>query len=358
MRRAALIMAGGKGERFWPKSRIKRPKQFLSLTDDGKTLIQLTVGRVQKLIDISDVYVVTNEGYRTQVLEQLPELPSENVIGEPVGRNTAPCIGLGAEVMAKRYVDQDAIMLVLPSDHLIKDEHAFVDTVDHAFEEAEKGETLVTIGIVPDRPETGYGYIRFKRETDRNGAYDVEQFVEKPSLEVAREYLSSGNYLWNSGMFVWKVSAILSAIREHLPDIGEKLERIGETVGTSRYESALKGIFASMRSISIDYGVLEKADAIRVLKGEFGWDDVGSWLALERVRGCDDEGNVTSGAVALVNSRGVIVEGHKRLVAGVGLENLVIVDTEDVLLVCDKGHTREIKVVLEKIKEREWGGYL
>lgn len=358
MRRAALIMAGGKGERFWPKSRARLPKQFLPLTDDQRTLIQLTVERVLKLVDVSDVYVVTNEGYRAQVLDQLPELPRENVICEPVGRNTAPCIGLGAERMAKRYGEQDAVMLVIPSDHLVRDERAFVDTLAHAFEAAEEGKTLVTIGIVPDRPETEYGYIQFRPGDDENGACGVERFVEKPHAELARAYLSSGDYLWNSGMFVWKVSTILSAIREYLPDIGEKLEQIGEAMGTTRYESVLKKIFATMRSISIDYGVMEKASSIRVLKGDFGWDDVGSWLALERVRGCDAEGNVTGGEVVLVNSRNVIAEGHKRLIAGVGLENLVIVDTDDVVLVCDKGHTGEIKALLEEIRRRKGNQYV
>ena len=211
MKMTALIMAGGKGERFWPKSRTRLPKQFLSLTGDGKTMIQLTVERISGLVAIEDVYVATNRAYKELVCQQLPGIPEQNILLEPVGRNTAPCIGLGAEHIAKKY--EDAIMLVLPSDHLIKMPSVFADTLKSAAEVAQEGENLVTLGITPAYPETGYGYIKFRSGARRGAAYEVERFVEKPDRPTAERYLKSGDYLWNSGMFIWKVSSIRATIR-------------------------------------------------------------------------------------------------------------------------------------------------
>ena len=212
MNTTALIMAGGRGERFWPKSRKNLPKQFLSLTDDGRTMIQLTVERISSMVKLEDVYIATNKDYKALVLEQLPGLPEENVLCEPVGRNTAPCIGLGAMHIAKKY--DDAIMLVLPSDHLIKFNKMFIRTLQDACNVAEKNSNLVTIGIMPDYPETGYGYIKFDSQITDGQAYLVDRFVEKPSLEVAKEYLASEEYLWNSGMFIWKISSILKNMED------------------------------------------------------------------------------------------------------------------------------------------------
>ncbi len=208
MKKTALIMAGGRGERFWPKSRANLPKQFLSLTDDGKTMIQLTVERIRDLVELEDIYIATNRRYKNLILEQLPGIPEENILCEPVGKNTAPCIGLGAVHMEKKY--GDAVMMVLPSDHLMKEQGIFLDTLKEACEIAIKDENLVTVGITPNYPETGYGYIKFNPQVKEGHAYAVDRFVEKPAIELAKEYLKSKEYLWNSGMFVWKVSTILS----------------------------------------------------------------------------------------------------------------------------------------------------
>ena len=210
----ALIMAGGRGERFWPRSRRNMPKQFLTITDDGKTMIQLTVERIASLVKMEDIYIATNKDYRKLVLEQLPGIPEENILCEPVSRNTAPCIGLGAVHIAKKH--KDALMLVLPSDHLIKFNKMFVSTLRDACRIAEMGDNLVTIGIMPDYPETGYGYIKFNNHEMEGRAYKVERFVEKPSLEAAKEYLATEEYLWNSGMFIWKVSSILKNIKKFM----------------------------------------------------------------------------------------------------------------------------------------------
>ncbi len=348
MHTTALIMAGGRGERFWPKSRKDMPKQFLSLTDDGKTMIQLTVERISTMVKIEDVYVATNKDYKSLVLEQLPGLPEQNVLCEPIGRNTAPCIGLGAMHIAKKY--DDAMMFVFPSDHLIKFNKMFTRTLQAANDVAEKKDNLVTIGIVPDYPETGYGYIKFDSQITEGQAYKVDCFVEKPSLEVAKEYLASEEYLWNSGMFIWKVSSILKNIKKFMPETFESLKRIQDAIGTEHEETVLEKEFYGIQSQSIDYGIMEKADDIYILLGAFGWDDVGSWLAVERIKKTNEFGNVVSGNIITVNTHNCVIQGENKLIATVGLEDMIVVDTEDATLICSKDHAGDIKKVLENLK--------
>ncbi len=356
MKRTALIMAGGKGERFWPKSRVTLPKQFLSLTDDGKTMIQLTVERISPIVALEDVYIATNKAYKSLVMEQLPGLPEENILCEPVGRNTAPCIGLGAVHVAKKY--DDATMIVLPSDHLIKFNDIFAETFENACKVAEEANNLVTIGITPNYPETGYGYIKYDAANKNGAAFVVDKFVEKPSLNVAKEYLASGDYLWNSGMFAWKVSTILDNFKTYMPDIYEGLLRIKDSIGTPVEDEVLNTEFTAFASESVDYGIMEKADNIFILPGNFGWDDVGSWLAVERVKKVDEENNVINGNVVTVNTKNCTIEGHDKLIATVGLRDIVIVDTDDATLVCNKENAGEIKQVLAKLREAGKNEYL
>ena len=348
MKTTALIMAGGRGERFWPKSRRSLPKQFLSLTDDGKTMIQLTVERILPLVAPEDIYIATNRDYKALVREQLPEVPEENILCEPVGKNTAPCIGLGAEHMKKKY--GDAMMLVLPSDHLIKYNTIFINTLEDAIDVAAEGKNLVTIGITPDAPETGYGYIRLKSNERCRRAFKVDRFVEKPDLERAKEYLASEEYLWNSGMFVWKVSPVLENLQKYLPDTFAGLERIGAAVGTADEQAVLEKEFSAFKAESIDYGIMEKAKNIYILTGAFGWDDVGSWLAVGRIKKSNEFGNVIDGNVITVDTKNTIVQGGKKLLAVVGVKDLIIVDTEDALLVCDKHSAGSIKKVVENLQ--------
>lgn len=348
MKKTALIMAGGRGERFWPKSRKRMPKQFLSLTDDGKTMIQLTVERILPLVEMEDVYIVTNRDYLPLVQEQLPELPLSNILCEPVGRNTAPCIGLGAVHIGRKY--DDAIMFVLPSDHLIKYNTIFLNTLNDAAEIAEQGENLVTLGITPDYPETGYGYIKFNPQEVLGRSFAVDRFVEKPDLETAKEYLATEQYLWNSGMFIWKVSSILNNLEQYLPETYAGLQKIKEAIGTEDERSVLEREFEAFRSESIDYGIMEKAQHIYTLAGSFGWDDVGSWLAVERIRQSNEFGNVITGNAITVDTKNSIIEGDKKLIATVGVENLIVVDTEDALLICEKDSAGNIKKVLENLR--------
>lgn len=347
MKTTAVIMAGGRGERFWPKSRNSRPKQFLSLTSDGQTMIQKTVNRLRPLVDAEDIYIVTNSAYIGLVKDQLPEIPEENILAEPCARNTAPCIAFASAVISRKY--DDAVMLVLPSDHLIGFEDMYISTLKKAIEVSLVGKNLVTIGITPNYPETGYGYINFGSES--GNAYAVDRFVEKPDLATAKEYLASGKYLWNSGMFVWKISSIMTDLKEFMPDIYEGALRIGEAFGTDAYNEVLEREFTAFTSESIDFGIMEKASDIYTIPGSFGWDDVGNWLAVERINEVDDAKNYIEGNVISVGSERTTICGGKRLIAAVGVEDIIIVDTDDAVLVCSKNSTQDVKKVIAKLKE-------
>lgn len=348
---SVVIMAGGKGERFWPKSRINLPKQFLVLTNDGKSMIQHTVERVKGLVDLENIYVVTNSIYKELVKMNIPDLPEDNIIIEPVARNTAPCIGLAAIHIAKK--NSDSKMVVLPADHLVKFDELFIDTVKIACKVAEEGENIATIGITPNYPETGYGYINFKKGNKLSNianVYEVIKFVEKPKLELAKEYLASGQFLWNSGMFVWKASTILKKIEEYLPNIFSKLKIISQNIGTDNYQNTLEKEFSLMNSESIDYGIMEKSKDIYVIPGNFGWDDVGSWLSLERINKSNSEGNIVSGNVITIKTKNTIIQGNEKLIATVGLENIIIVDTDDALLICNKDNSQDVKDIINNLK--------
>ncbi|HIX24458.1 MAG TPA: NTP transferase domain-containing protein [Candidatus Lachnoclostridium avicola] len=348
MNTTALIMAGGRGERFWPRSRKNLPKQFLSLTDDGKTMIQLTVERILPLVKMEDIYIATNKNYRELVRSQLPGIPEENILCEPVGRNTAPCIGLGAAHIGKKY--ENALMLVLPSDHLIKFNNMFLSSLREACRVAMEDDNLVTLGITPTYPETGYGYIKFNPQKTLGGAYQVERFVEKPTLEVAKEYLETEEYLWNSGMFIWKLSSIWKNMEKYMPETYAGLQRIGAAIGTPEEEAVLEQEFAALPSVSIDYGIMEKAQHIYTIPGTFGWDDVGSWLAVERIKKTNEDGNVVNGNVITIDTHNCIVQGTNKLIAAVGLRDLIIVDTEDAILICEKHRAGDIRKVTENLK--------
>ena len=356
---SVVIMAGGKGERFWPKSRTNLPKQFLSLTNDGKSMIQHTVERLEGLVELENVYVVTNKLYEDLIVEHIPNLPLENIIIEPEAKNTAPCIGLAAIYIAKK--NPESKMIVLPSDHLIKFNEIFLDTLRSALEVVEDDGNIVTIGITPNYPETGYGYINFKKGVSPHeitNAYEVLRFVEKPDLERAKQYLTSGEYLWNSGMFIWKVSTILKCFEDLLPEIYTGLKEIEVAVNTEKYLETLKKVFSEIPSESIDYGIMEKAKNIYVIPGNFGWDDVGSWLSLERINNTNQDGNIISGNVVTVKTKNSIIQGSKKLIATIGLEDIIIVDTDDALLICNKDNTQEVKEVIANLKASNKTEYL
>lgn len=348
MKRAALIMAGGRGERFWPQSRKAMPKQFLCLTNDGITMLQHAVKRMLPLMPLEDIYISTNSEYKDLVRKQLPQMPEENILCEPVGRNTAPCIGLGAVHMMRKY--GDAVMIVLPSDQLVKYIDMFHATLDDAECVAEIGENLVTLGIAPAYPETGYGYIRFDSACTLKRAYQVTQFVEKPDLETAKQYLASEQYLWNSGMFLWKCSTLMNNMKMYLPDIYAGLKRIDDAIGTEAEQKVLLREFQAFSSESVDYGIMERSRHIYTVPCTFGWDDVGSWLAMERLNSVDEFGNVVHGNTVAIDMRNCIVQGNGKLLALVGVEDLIVVDSQDATLICAKNATQDVKRVLQQLK--------
>lgn len=339
----ALIMAGGKGTRFWPLSTEEKPKQFLNLIGE-ETMIQMTVNRIKPIIPIERVFVCTGEMYVDLVKEQLPELPEQNIIVEPEGRNTAPCIALSAFVMNRQY--KDANMVVLPADHLIVNEEEFRNTILSADEFLDEDkEAIVTLGMEPTRPETGYGYIRYGTKSERTTNHEVikvDAFVEKPNLEKAKEYLKEGNYLWNGGMFVWSIDNILNQIKTHSKNTYTALERI-EIINDNYLQDFINSNYKFTEAISIDYAVLEKSKDIYVIPSDFGWDDVGSWEALDRYREKDEAGNVLVGNAKVVDSHGNLVISSNHDIVVEGLKDIYVIENDGKILVGQKSNVRNVK---------------
>jgi mannose-1-phosphate guanylyltransferase len=354
----AVIMAGGRGTRFWPRSRDRKPKHLLDILSE-RTIIQETVDRLLPLVPPERILVVTGRAHAAELARQLPDIPARNILIEPMGRNTAPCIGLAAHVV--RRLAPDEVMAVLPADHLITDEARFLDVLRAAAEAAAPGRHLVTVGIAPTAPETGYGYLELGEETGSAGMEKIRRVRsvrEKPDLETAKAFLVEGNYVWNSGMFVWTAGAVLEAIGRWLPDLAKGLETIDTALGTERENTVLENVYPGLPSISIDYGVMEKADNVLALRGDFGWSDVGSWDALWEVSPKDDSGNVLRGSVAAAGTKNSLVVARDRLVALAGIEDLIVVDTEDALLICKRGDSQRVREVVDILEKKGLREYL
>ena len=356
-----VIMAGGVGTRFWPRSREKFPKHLLPIV--GKdTMLQNTVKRLDPLVLPGDTFVVTNRLQKSAVMKQLPQIPEEHVIVEPVGRNTAPCIGLAA--LHVRRLDPEAVMVVLPADHIIRDEEAFRSALSLAVATARESSSLLTIGITPTHPETGYGYIQFVNDDTAENPYReqgvmrVKTFAEKPNAQTAEQFLASGDFLWNSGMFVWRVDAILEQIRICLPDMYAQLEKIDDAIGGPHYQQTLETAYGMIRGISIDYGVMEKSGSVYVIPGSFGWYDLGSWDEVSRVSGKDDNGNSITGKVIQKDTKNTYIYSPDKVVATVGVEDLIIVNTDDALLICRKGRSQDVKEIADYLKRKQMNEYL
>ncbi len=353
-----VIMAGGSGTRLWPRSRRTKPKQLLDIVSN-KTMIQETVERLSPLVDGSHVIIVVGDIHFKEIDRQLAEVPSENIIIEPEGKNTAPCIGLAAiHIRARR---KDAVMLVLPSDHLIGNASRFRKVARAAAEVARKGNHLVTIGIEPTFAETGYGYIQIGDKVDSvNGedVYEVVAFKEKPTRAVAKKFLKAGNYMWNSGMFVWTANTILEEIRTHLPELYDGLMKIEAAIAEGTERKAVEKVYASLQPESIDFGVMEKAKKVLLLKGDFGWNDIGSWAAMEQIWPKDADGNFLNAEVLSIESSGNIIHSTKKLVAVIGLKDIVIIETEDAILVCAKDRAPDVRRVVDELKKRGLDTYL
>jgi mannose-1-phosphate guanylyltransferase len=350
----ALIMAGGAGTRFWPKSRERHPKQLLPIIGDG-TMLQNTVRRLQPLIPIENIFIISNHVQHPGIASQLPMLPAENIIVEPRSKNTAACIGLGAVMLRQR--EPDGVMVVLPADHLISDDEIFRETLTNAGKIAAEEEVLMTIGIPPSYPATGYGYIQFSNDRVSVGqatAYRVKTFAEKPNLETAKRFLESGDFLWNSGVFVWRTPVIMAQIEEHLPQLYDGLLEISACLGKPEQSQIIDRVYQQIKSISIDYGVMEKARNVVVMRGHFNWNDLGSWEEVYKLLPKDPEGNGTSGQQhVLAEVSGCLIDVPGRTVAALGVRDLIVVETDDALLICPRSRAQEVKEVVELIKRRK-----
>lgn len=352
----AVIMAGGIGSRFWPQSRQAHPKQFLNVFGDH-TLIQNTVSRLQGIVPPERCYVVTHERYVDETSDQLPAIPKENILAEPIARNTAPCIEYAAVKLAAD--DPDATMIVLPADHVIKNVRRFHEVLRAAIDKAADPGTLVTIGINPTHPETGYGYIQFEGDApgvedqtdddnaDAPQAYRVKTFAEKPDIATAERFVDSGDFLWNSGMFVWRTDTILKQIETHIPQAHDAFRSVRELVNTREEKAAVEEAYAKSPHISIDYGVMERADKVYVVPGSFGWSDIGDWRAVYDLSDKDEHGNALHGNVILHDSSRCLVHASNRLVVLVGIHDAVVVDTKDAVLLCNRDSAQQVKNVVD-----------
>lgn len=341
----ALIMAGGKGTRFWPLSTEEKPKQFLNLVGE-KTMIQMTIDRILPIIPIEKIFVCTGERYIDLVKKQLPNLPDKNIIVEPEGRNTAPCIALSSLIIRRYY--KDSTMVVLPSDHLIKDENEFRNIIVKGAEFLEENrEGILTLGMKPDRPETGYGYINYGKEI-KLGIKEVDKFVEKPNLELAKKYLQEGTYLWNGGMFLWKTEYILDEIKKYTPLTYEVLHNLKE-INEEELQQYINSNYNKTEAISIDYAVLEKSEKIFVIPSEIGWDDIGTWKSVERFREKDINNNILSDGVRAIESQSNMVVSNEKNIVMLGVDDILAIETEDTIYIVNKNYMDSLRDYQEYI---------
>jgi mannose-1-phosphate guanylyltransferase len=351
----AVIMAGGVGSRFWPRSKEKSPKQLLKIFGEN-TMIQSTVERLNGIIKKENIYIITNKIQKPEIINQLPDLPKQNIIEEPFGRNTAACIGLATILIENK--SRDAVTVVLPADHIIKDVQEFHRIILNAAEFAHKEKGLVTIGITPTRPETGYGYIQIDERSVTDNVYKVYTFAEKPNYATAVRFVQSGDFLWNSGMFIWRTDAIMDEIRNHMPDLYEGLNEIKKDIGKPKYNETLNHVYGQVRNISIDYGIMEKSQKVYLTKGNFSWSDVGSWEEVFQLSDKNGDGNAVTGNVFIDKTADSYVFSPDKFAAVIGVDNLIIINTENALLVCRRDNSQDVKKVVDYLKINKLSDHL
>jgi len=352
------IMAGGIGSRFWPMSRTNFPKQFLDILGIGKTLIQSTYDRFASFIPAENIYVVTSNEYVNIVKKQLPNLPLQNILGEPSRKNTAPCIAYISFKLAQ--MDPQASLIVAPSDHLIQDTIAYKKVSLEALAFVNKHNAFITLGIKPTYPNTGYGYIQYEQHAVTDNVYKVKTFTEKPNLELAKTFISSGEFLWNAGIFVWQVKNIITAFEKHLPEMYDVFNGEKDRFNTTEESKAINAIYPQCTNISIDFGIMEKADNVYVIPSSFGWSDLGTWNSAYENLEKDYLGNAVAGENVIVfdSHRCMVHNNNDKLLVLQGMEDFIVVDTGDVLLICKKEKEQEIKEYVAEVKRNKGEKYL
>ncbi|GAB5554106.1 MAG: mannose-1-phosphate guanylyltransferase [Saprospiraceae bacterium] len=352
------IMAGGVGSRFWPASRNARPKQFLDMLGLGKSLLRLTFERFLKVCPAEQIYVMTNQQYRAQVLEHLPELKGHQILCEPSRNNTAPCIAYAALKLKK--TNPNATMIVAPSDHLITDETTFVAKIQQAAKFASEQQALVTLGIQPHQAHTGYGYIKYQAAAAAPGVHRVDAFTEKPDKATAESFLQEGNYLWNGGIFIWQAATVLEAYIQYANSIYEVLYAGWDQYNTSKEQSFINEAYPKTESISVDYAIMENADNVYTIPADFGWSDLGTWDSIYQIQEKDEAQNVVSQCNALLqDTSGCLIHADpKKMIVVKGLDDYIIVDDKDVLMIFPKAEEQSIKAITKAVKDQGKAQYL
>jgi mannose-1-phosphate guanylyltransferase len=355
-----VLMAGGVGTRFWPMSRRSMPKQVLQIIG-SESMIEMTYKRISSLTTPEKILVITSREIKSSIEKLLPEIPKENIIAEPVGKNTAPCIGLAGTIIQARNGDDD-VMIVLPADHLVSEVEKFQNVLKMGLSYAHENDCLITLGVQPNYPETGYGYIQKSEKLFKKNGIDifkVKTFAEKPNLETAKRFLQSGDFLWNSGIFIWQTKRIMAEIDENLPELSANLQKIRNKVDTDKFYPTLKDIYSRTKSISIDYAVMEVAKKVCVIRADFSWNDLGSWEAVYKIAEKDRQGNVVSGKHAIMlNSSNNYVYSKKKVIAAIDVTNLIVVEMDDAILICNKEKSQDVKKIVELLEREELEQYL
>lgn len=355
----ALILAGGIGSRFWPVSRTAFPKQFLDILGTGKSLIQNTYDRFAQIVPKENIFILTNESYFDLVNQQIPGLEPNQIIGEPVMRNTAPCIAYGCFKI--NQLCPDATIVVAPSDHLILDTQAFVTTIETALIAAEENDCLITLGIQPSRPDTGYGYIQYNNNKLSDNLLKVKTFTEKPSLEIAESFLLSGDFLWNAGIFIWSVKSVLTAFKNHLPDVAEIFTEGNGLYNTSFEKEFIQTCFQKCTNISIDYGIMEKANNVYVMPSEFGWSDLGTWASVYELANKDHNSNavIHTENVVMIDCNNCMVNVPKnKLIILQGLNDFIVVEENNTLMITPKAKEQTVKQIVADVKNKYGSKYV
>ena len=355
-------MAGGAGTRFWPRSRKDNPKQLLKIIGK-RTMLQDTYDRIKGITDNDKIIIVTGENLKDEIIRQLPEIPHKNIISEPFGKNTAPCIALAAAVINKRENGKPAVMAVLPADHLVMNFEAFQKTLKVADKMAKTSNTLITIGIKPLYPETGYGYIQRNAkitEIDDHKIYPVKTFAEKPNLETAQRFLSSGDFYWNAGIFVWTTDTILAEFESQMAELYDLIPNLQDKIDTNEMDNEILKVYSTTKSISIDYAIMEGAKNVSVIEAEFDWSDVGSWEAVYNLSAKNKDKNVsyTENTVEIDSKNNFFHSDSKKLIAAIDIDDLIVVETADAILICKKDSSQRVKEVVDKLRVKDMDQYL